>query len=279
MGLAFAIGCRVFCRSLVVLLFVIAGPLRADPVRILELLQTDALFDILQQEGVAYGEDLATELFEAGPDPIWRAEVSMINAPTRLRALFEEGFVKALSAESHAGIVAFYTTDLGQRIVTLELEARRAMLDKAVEDVALAEFDEAFANGDPRATDIVEFMQAADLIEPNVSGGLNANLAFYRALVDGGAFPYEITEQDMLTDVWAQEAQVREEMLTWLGGYLYLAYGPLGDDELATYRAFATSPDGHALTTALFAGFDPVFARVSQDLGAAAARRMSGQEL
>lgn len=279
MVLTFAAWWRGICRSLAVLIVLLAGPAQADPAHILGLLQTDRLFEILQQEGEAYGEDLAAELFEAPPDAMWRAEISMINAPDRLRALFDERFSAALGVQSQDGIAEFYSAELGRRIVTLELEARRAMLDDAVEEVALAAFDAALDQDDPRALAILELMQAADLIEPNVTGGLNANLAFYRALVEGGAFPYEITEQDMLADVWAQEEQVREEMLSWLGSYLFLAYAPLSDAELAAYHDFAASPVGRDLTGALFAGFDPVFERVSRDLGMAAARRMRAQQL
>src|SRR5690606_34371604 len=126
---------------------------------------------------------------------------------------------------------------------------------------------------------VLDFIAAADLLEPNIAGGLNANLAFYRALVRGGGFPYEVSEQDMLADVRAQEPEVRAEMESWLGAYLFMAYDALSDAELQAYRDFVASEAGRRVTAALFAGFDIVFQRVSEDLGAATARRLSGQEL
>jgi len=264
---------------LVLALTLWAAPLRAEAAQLARLLQTDALFEILAREGAVYGEELAGELFEVGSDPAWRAQVAAINDPARLRPLFDAAFAAALQGAPTGPITAFLDGDLGHRVVTLEIEARRALLDPAVDDRARALFETALAGDDPRAAAVLEFITAADLLEPNVAGGLNANLAFYRALVAGGGFPYAVSEQDMLADVRAQEPEVRAEMQGWLGAYLFMAYGPLSDAELQAYRGFAASQAGRQLTLALFAGFDIVFQRVSWDLGAATAQRLSGQDL
>jgi hypothetical protein len=110
-------------------------------------------------------------------------------------------------------------------------------------------------------------------------GALNANLAFYRGLADGGALGPEMTEDEMLSSVWSQEADVRQQTVEWLFPYIALAYGPLSDDELAAYTEFSASGAGQALNSALFAAFGEVFGGISQALGAAAAVQMQGQDI
>ncbi|MCL7464095.1 DUF2059 domain-containing protein [Phaeovulum sp. NW3] len=267
------------CGILMLALLVLAAPARADAAQIARLLQTEALFEILRDEAVVYGDELAEELFEQGPDPLWRGQVAAINAPDRLRPVFEAAFAAALGDLDLRPIEGFLGSDLGRRVITLEIETRRALLDRDLEEAARAAFDAALDQGDRRALAVRDFIDRADLIEPNVAGGLNANLAFYRAMAAGGAFPYAISEAEMLADVRAQEPEVRAEMAQWLSGYLFLAYHPLSDAELAAYGDFSASAPGRALMAAVFAGFDAVFVQVSRDLGAATARRLSGQDL
>ena len=110
-------------------------------------------------------------------------------------------------------------------------------------------------------------------------GALSANLAFYQGMAEGGAFGGEMTEDQMLADVWGQEAEVRQQVADWLFPYLALAYGPLSDDELEAYIAYSESPAGQQLNTALFASFDGVFSPVSRALGLAVARELQGQDI
>jgi hypothetical protein len=123
------------------------------------------------------------------------------------------------------------------------------------------------------------FARTNDLIEFNVAGALNANLAFYRGLSQGGAFEERLTEDQMLADVWAQEAEIRGETADWLFPYLALSYKSLSDADLASYQAFAETAAGKKLNAAVFAAFDVVFTRISLDLGRAAARRIQGEDI
>ena len=110
-------------------------------------------------------------------------------------------------------------------------------------------------------------------------GAMNANLAFYRGLSESGAFPAEMTEDQMLSDVWAQEPDVRAETTDWLYPFLSLAYQPLSDDQLEAYIAFSETAAGDRLNGALFAAFDKVFTQISYDLGRAAAGQMQGEDI
>lgn len=258
-----------------------AQGVRADPARIASLLQSEKLFAILQQEGVHYGDDLADELLPDGGDPGWRAEVAAIHAPARLLPPYEQVLGATLEAEKadQGAIEHWLGSDLGQRVVTQEIAARAAMLDPAVEDAAIARAEDADAAQDPKLAAVREIIELADLVEPNVAGGLNANLAFYRAMAEGGAFPYEVTEADMIADVAAQEDDIRADVTSWMEGYLLLAYQGFSLEDLHRCAEFSASAPGQALLRAQFQGFDHVYERSSAELGTALARRLNAAEL
>ncbi|MDD8021596.1 MAG: DUF2059 domain-containing protein [Paracoccaceae bacterium] len=256
-----------------------AAPVQADAARISDLLQTGPIFEILQQEGMDYGDDLSAEMLGQPADPAWRAEVAAIHAPDRLRPPYEAAFAAALEGSDQAAIEAWLGSDLGRRIVGLEVSARRALLDPDVEEAALMAAERADAAGDPRFKAVRAVIEAADLIEPNVMGGLNANLAFYRAMAAGQAFPYEVTETDMLAEVAAQEPDIRADVTGWIEGYLFMAYAPLSLDDLHKCAEFSASAPGRALMQAQFAAFDVIYETSSAALGTALARRLVGMEL
>lgn len=236
---------------------------------------------VLRDEGMAYGTSLEEELFPGRGGAAWGVAVDLIyDTPT-----MEQRFETALGGElgddpaTLAAAEAFFASERGQRILTLEVEARRALLDEAVEDAARARAEDMVADSDPRMDALRRFAEANDLIEANVQGALNANLAFYQGMAEAGAFGNEMTEEQMLDDVWGQESDVRSETEDWLFPYLALAYGPLPDEDLQAYIDFSLTPEGQKLNAALFVAFDAVFREISRNLGRAAARQMMGQDI
>jgi len=247
-----------------------------------EVLQLGALFEVMAAEGAAYGDKLEAEMFPGAGGASWRAEVAAIYAPDRQLALFREAFDAALASggADGAAMLAFFASELGRRVVTLELSARRALLDEAVEEASRLRYQEALAARDPRLAAVAEFVTVNDLVEANVAGALNANYAFYQGLLDtGGLGPSGPTEDEVVADVWGQEEAIRAETDQWIHAYLFMAYAPLAGQDLAEYLAFSRGAPGQALNDALFAGFDRVFADVSRRLGQAAGRRLSGSDL
>jgi hypothetical protein len=257
----------------------LGGMASADPAAVLEALRLDDVLEVMAEEGAAYGQDLEKELFPGAGGPVWTAQVDEVHDPARLRPLFDPVFAAAFDSSQESEIMDFLTSDLGKRIVSLEIDARHALQTPGVEEAASAARDAAYDAENPRLRAIEAFIERADLMEPNVTSGLNANLAFYRSMVKAGGFPYEITESDMLAEIWGQEPAVREEMSSWMVSYLFLAYGPLSDAELKIYSDFSASPAGRALNRALFAGFDVIFVDSSARLGTAAGHRLAGEEL
>jgi hypothetical protein len=249
--------------------------------RLSDVLRMDDVIDIMRQEGITYGRQLQEEMLEGRGGPTWDRAVDLIYDPATLRQRFDSVLAAGLAdaPEAVIQIESFFLSDLGQEILTLEIEARRSLLDDAVEDAARARVEDMAQDADPRLEALERFAEVNDLTEANVSGALNSNLAFFQGLAEQGALRDEMTEEQMLRDVWAQEADIREETLQWLFPYLALAYGPLTDEELESYIQFSMSEAGQSLNNALFAAFDAVFASISRDLGRAAARQMMGDDI
>lgn len=256
----------------------------AEPERIVRLstiMQMGEVMEVMRQEGLDYGKTLEADLFPGRGGARWLAIVADIYDPVQMRAGFDTALTRELAgAETElAAIEAFFGSDEGQRILRLEIEARRALLDQSIEDAAKVRWETLQSKGTTRVDQLRRFAEANDLIESNVMGALNANLGFYRGLATGGSFAKDMTEADMLRDVWNQEATIRSETEDWLFPYLSLAYDPLSDADLEAYTAFSETPPGQRMNAALFAAFDHVFTKISFDLGAAAATQMQGDDI
>ena len=244
-----------------------------------EALQLDRVVMVMHAEGVEQGESLADEMFTTRDRAGWRLSVARIYDEGAMRQALLDGISEALEGEDVGPMVDFFASERGGRIVDLELAAREAMADEAAEEAARATWT-LLAQDDPERLGRVEaFIEANDLVEENVEGALNSNLAFMLGMNEGGAFPEPLPESDLLAEVWASEPEIRAEMEGWLGGFLTLAYEPLEDDALDAYVAFSETPEGQALNRALFDGFDAMYRGLSFELGRAAAAQMAGQEI
>lgn len=239
------------------------------------------VMQVMRDEGLAYGRTLEDEMFAGNGGERWKAIVATIYDPDQMRARFDRALAQelAVSGGDLTPVEAFFGSGQGQRILQLEIDARRAMLDPAVEDAAKVAWADMADAGGARAQAIRRFAEANDLIESNVTGALNANLAFYRGLSEAGSFPEDMTEDQMLRDVWDQEPQIRTETENWLFPYLALAYQPLADGDLDAYIAFSETEAGKRMNAALFVAFDVVFTQISEDLGKAAALQMQGEDI
>lgn len=249
--------------------------------RLSRAMRLPEMFEIMAEEGRDYGEEIAAEMFPGAATAAWQQTVARIYDPARMASLFEARFAEALAAAPNdpGPVIAFFESDPGQRIVSLELSARRALLDPAVEEASRARLEEMRLDGDPRLDLIERFVTEGDLVEENVSSALNANFAFFSGLAAAQGLEAEMGESEIIGEVWAQEDAVRGEIDIWIHSYLAMAYAPLSDAELTRYIEISGSPGGRSVTRALFAGFDAVFTDVSRQLGAAAGRHLAGSDL
>ena len=257
-------------------------PTHADTTeRLVETLRLDEVIEIMRLEGLDHGAEIGESLLGPRAGRAWTATVSAIYREEALQARFASLLEAALEGDAAVAedIEGFFGSETGQRILELEIGARRAMLDPAVDEDARSALVAMRAEEAPRLELLERFAAANDLIEQNVAGGLNSTFAFYTGLRDGGAPGFDIGEKDMLADVWGQEEEIRADLEEWLFAYLALAYGPLEDGELDAYIAFSELPSGQALNAALFAAFNGLFEETSWQLGQAAGQLLASEDI
>ena len=239
------------------------------------------MLDVMRDEGIQHSTELSASLFPGENAAAWAALVSIIYDTNKMQARFDAALAGAVGSDQPtlAAAQVFFASTLGQRIMTLEIAARRTLLDKAAEAGAKADWARLEAEKSARAEQIIRFGGVNDLIESNVMGALNANLAFYRGLSGTGGFGDPMPEDQMLAEVWGQEPDIRKETTDWLYPFLAVAYQPLSDAELESYIQFSQTDAGHKINAAIFVAFDAVMIKISSDLGIAAGRLMEGQDI
>jgi hypothetical protein len=237
------------------------------------------LLEIMRIEGQQFGEGVGADFLPGGGGAAWHAMLTRIYDLDKMRAATERGLYAVLEDDQIAPLLAFFTSDTGREIVAQEVRARRAFLDSDTEETARAAYRAAL--DDPAKAERIAllraYVEANDLVDYNVSGALNANLRFYRGLVDGGA--YEMSEDEMMSAVWEQEDATRADTEEWLMAYLYMAYAPLSDAQIERYTELSQTAAGSALNQGLFAGFDRMYEDISYALGLAIARQLQGEDL
>lgn len=248
---------------------------------VLDALHLDELLIVLQAEAVEAGADMAVDLEEDRSLAGWRRTLTQLNAPGKVEPLMRDTFAEALEEADAELALQFFTTEPGANLIRLELSARQALNDPDIEQAILSRFEQQSAKGAPRVDAIEAFIAANDLIEMNVVGALNANAAFMIGMRDGDpeGFVGEASDEDILRQVWGQEADIRDSTTDWIHAFLWLAYQPVSDVDLDTYIAFSESPAGQALNKALFKAFDALFVQTSYDTGNALALFLSSQDI
>ncbi len=246
---------------------------------LIDVMAFDELIAVMREEGLGYGDQIAEDMFGGRTTGEWDAAIDQIYSETAMSDAIRSGLVTALDGADVATIIDFFSTELGQEIVELEIAARRALLDEAVEEASKEAAAIALIDETPRAQLLTEFVETNDLVETNVVGAMNANYAFYVGLIEGGGFAGGLSQDELLADVWSQEDEIRQNTTEWVYSYGLLAYQPLSDEDLQTYIDFSNTEAGEDLNAALFAAFDGMFEDISGALGRAASQAMIGQDL
>ena len=142
----------------------------------------------------------------------WATTTRQIYNPNRLRRLFRDAFDEALKEDDVAPLLDFYAGETGAKVSRLEVGARRAIMSEDVEEAARAAYLRIEGDGSDRVALLEEFADLNDLIDQNVTGALNSSLAFYRGLGTGEGF--ELTEDQMLSEVWESTNRMEERIKT-----------------------------------------------------------------
>lgn len=257
----------------------------------------------------AYAEDLVRalllpELFEImaaeGRNSVLEDETTPLQGS--LLARFEQDVARIYSADQmmqnfvsvleqallphpdlRADTLRFARSDLGKRVFQLEVSARAALLDDAVDEAARIALENArdAASGTAEAKRLAlvrERIAANDLIELNVSLGLNTSFAYYRGMLTEDAVG-GLSADALLQLVWAQKPEIRVDIEDWIESYFLMAYQPLSDAEFRQLIDYAQTPLAIGFNQIMFQAFDTVFSDISRALGQALGRRMQTEEL
>jgi hypothetical protein len=247
--------------------------------RIWAALRMPEVIAVMRDEGIDYGQSLDEDMLDGQGGARWQAVVDEIYDAGRIEADGKAAFTAAIGAGDLGEAIAFFEGPVGAKAVAAELEARRAMLDPEADRAARRLAEDLRGHEEPRYLQLERFAEVNDLIESNISGALNANLAFFQALGAAGALDPSMDESAILSEVWSGEPQVRDDTQSWVMGFLALSYQNLSDDELDAYVAFSATPAGQELNQAIITSFDGLFTGISGALGSGLAPFMIGQDL
>ncbi len=257
-------------------LFLWTMPLQAEEKveRLLQALHLDEVIEILQDEGGTMGQTLQESFLDNKGGQVFQNQVGRIYDADRMRRQVVDVFDQSLTDRELDRAILFYESDLGQTIVSLEITARIALADEAIEEMA----QDAYENGDKdselyRLVD--EYIRINNLIEENVQNSISADYNFFRGMDPGG----EVDDAELLAQLLAQKDSMTEETQTWLYSFFLLAYQPLSDAQIRENIAFSRTETGRAINNALFESFDQMFDVIYFQLGQAVAQVLQGSDL
>ncbi len=229
---------------------------------------------VMREEGLVYADQVADAMLAEMDDAAWQRQIAQLYDAGRMEQLVLEGLEHALESADLAPMLAFYSSDAGQRAVALELEARRSFLDPEAEDAARAAAADAAAHEDGPQADRLDWVQrlieGSDLIERNVTASLNADMMFWRGVIDGGGpgpAGDAADEADLADAVTADLDETRRESEAWLTAFLLVACGPLTAEQMEAYATFFETRDGRILNAALFDAFNAMYDQQAYLLG------------
>lgn len=276
---------RVTQLALIVSALLVIMPFSARANELSRAFQLEELFEIMAEEGRR-----SALLYDATPLQgralaQFANDVDRIYAPTVMHREFLAQLEAELESqpELRADALEFAGSELGKRVLRLEVSARSALLDDAIDETARLALEEA-RTADASMPEALRLalvrdrIDSNDLIDLNVSLGLNTSFAYYRGMLDEDAVE-GLSADDLLQLVWAQQDDIRSEIENWIEAYFLMAYGPLSENELRAYVDYTRSPLAVGFNQAMFRAFDTVFSDISRNLGQALGRRLRFEEL
>lgn len=275
---------RVSCAVFAVLL--LAAPLRpalAEDLSRAFLLPE--LFEIMAEEGRRSAMEDGAIPFRGRMLDDFERDVAAIYDAEAMRMAFENALMQELGDQPEvlADALEFAATDLGARVLRLEVSARAALLEDEIEEISRITLEEARAEDAPpakaaRLEMVRARIDANDLVDLNVSLGLNTSLAYYNGLMSEQAAQF-LGSNDLLSLVWSQQDILRADIEDWIESYFLLAYQPMSDEDLQSYIDYLSTPLAKDFNLAMFTAFDAVFGDISLALGRVMGRRMVAEEL
>ncbi|WP_271947091.1 DUF2059 domain-containing protein [Ruegeria faecimaris] len=239
-----------------------------------QAMRLENLIEILLSEGGKMSQEMDATLLDGNGGALFETQVEAIYDPDWMYDQLVQGFRQSLDEVHLERAIAFFESDLGQTIVSLENSARLAFVDPAIEDLAKQAYFE--NTKDSMQFKLVEeYILANDLIKQNVRSALSADYNFFRGINDGQV----LDNSDLLDNLLLQKDGIEQETETWLYSFLLMAYNPLSNAQMRKNIAFSRTDTGQALNSSLFESFDSMYDQIYYDLGKAVAAVLQGSDL
>ncbi|WP_223428374.1 hypothetical protein [Tateyamaria pelophila] len=234
--------------------------------RLIDAMGMPELIRAFSVEGEATGKTLDADFLGGQGGSVWAETVRKLYDPTRLERALRIGVAETLDPDLARTALVFFDSDVGQRIVLLEVQAREAMLDN---DVAVM----AKAAGAQSGAQVRDFIALRNLVERNTDAGVSAQNAFFDGFAQSTRSPMPAPDAEDLRDGIAAETE------TWLLGYYALTLSALSDEDIDIYSDFWRTEVGAAVDDAIFEAFGDSYTTLSFALGQAVGLLMPADEL
>jgi hypothetical protein len=259
---------RFFGNLVVIFLSATVANAQAQVTLTMDHLKLSELIHIMRSEGLEYAATLNIEMLNGQGSAVWEDQIGAIY-DTQLMSEVVRKEIATIPENQLRQINQFYGSNLGAKIVDLEIAARIAMTDNDIRNIAEDNYQIALAQDPKSLLQVNLIVSEGDLIERNVTAALTSNYRFYLGLVDGGSF--DASEQEVIEQTWEQEDEIRLDTVKWMMGYLLLSYQSLDEAEMIEFINFMKTRAGRALNAAIFDGFGAMYGDISYTLGRAVA--------
>jgi len=242
-----------------------ASMVAADVDALVDALGVPQLIRIFAAEGTDSSAFINETFLGGQGGDVWAETARRLYDPARMEQDMRAVMRAELDGETVAQALLFLQSDVGANAIKLEIQAREAFADDAVEDTA---------RGAPAAqgAPVTQYLAARSLIDRNTEVAVAARIAFFQGLVDGFGTG-DVPDADSLRPAIAADTE------GWLRGYYALTQSAMSEDDIAVLTAFWETDVGQAVDDALFAAFGQSYVTLSYGLGQAAGRLMPQNEL
>ena len=158
-------------------------------------LKLSELINIMRTEGLEYAATLNAEMLNGQGGAVWKDQIDAIYDTQLMTEVVRKKMAK-LPENQLRQINKFYGSNLGAKIIDLDIAARNAMTDNDIRNIAVDNYQAALAQDPQSLLQVNAIVIEGDLIKRNVTAALTSNYRFYLGLVDGSSF--DTSEQEII---------------------------------------------------------------------------------
>lgn len=252
--------------SLCVAVCLLAQSAWADVNRLVDAMGVPQLLAAFAVEGIEAGKSIDDTFLDGQGGAVWADTVQRLYDVPRMENELRTVMAEELDQGIAEQALLFFESDLGARIIELEVQARQAFIDENVEAAAKAA-------PSAQADTVTNYLVSRDLIERNTDVGVAAQAAFLEGLSDASGRIDDAPDMDQM------RLRIQADAESWLRGYNALVQSAMTKDEIEIYTAFWETDVGEAVDDALFLAFGQSYTTLSYALGQAAGRLLPQNEL